>query len=197
VAETLVFDVPGPLQSARIVPPPDSVAAPGAAGGGGAAAARPGPAVETIPEEENPSPEEQQEGLRQALAALAAAVQAVRALEAEVMVDAESQLVTLALEIAGKVLAQEIEDGKYRIEPIVREALRRMPPRRDIVIRLNPQDLARWQEAGISASAAGLKLTADPAVRKAECMVECAEAVVSATVAESLAQAAEVLKKRE
>ena len=125
------------------------------------------------------------------------AVDAIRALEAEALRSAESQLVTLALDIAGKVLAQDIEDGRYRIEPIVREALRSIPSRRDIVVRLNPQDLSRWQEAGIAPFASGVKLVADPSVRKAECLVECAEAVVSATVAESLARAAEVMKKRE
>jgi flagellar assembly protein FliH len=141
--------------------------------------------------------EEQRKDLRQAQAALDSAVSAVRTLEAEIIGNAEAQLVTLALEIAGKVLAQDIEGGKYRIEPIVHEALSRIPCRRDIVVRLNPLDLARWQEAGVAPCAAGVKLAADPSVRRAECVVECAEGVVSATVAESLARAAEVLKKQE
>jgi flagellar assembly protein FliH len=195
VVETLDFEVPGPLQSARVVPPPASVAAQSAAGGPQVAAAT--PAVGATLGEERQWLHEQRTNLDQVRAAMESAVDAIRALEAEALRSAESQLVTLALDIAGKVLAQDIEDGRYRIEPIVREALRSIPSRRDIVVRLNPQDLSRWQEAGIAPFASGVKLVADPSVRKAECLVECAEAVVSATVAESLARAAEVMKKRE
>jgi len=195
VVETLDFEVPGPLQSARVVSPPASVAAQNAAGGPQAAAAT--PAVGATLGEERQWLQEQRTNLEQVRAAMESAVDAIRALEAEALRGAESQLVTLALDIAGKVLAQDIEDGRYRIEPIVREALRSIPSRRDIVVRLNPQDLSRWQEAGIAPFASGVKLVADPSVRKAECLVECAEAVVSATVAESLARAAEVMKKRE
>lgn len=197
MAETLDFEVPGPLQSVRVVPAPASVAAQRAAGGPQAAAAAPAPAVRPTMEEERQWLHEQRNNLEQARVALEGAADAIRALEAEVILSAESQLVALALEIAGKILAQEIEDGKHRIEPIVQEALRRIPSRRDIVVRLNPQDLARWQEAGLAPFASGLKLMADPTVRKAECLVECAEAVVSATVSEGLARAAEVLLKRE
>ena len=197
MAETLVFDVPGPLQSVTVVAPPASAAAQGAAGGAGGAAGAPGPAAAPTVEDERLGLREQRKGLEQTRAALESAVKAVQALEAEIVSGAESQLVALALEIAGKILAQDIEGGKYRIEPIVREALRRIPSRRDIVVRLNPQDLARWQEAAATVPVAGLKLTADPGVRKAECVVECAEAVVSATVAEGLARAAEAMKKQD
>jgi flagellar assembly protein FliH len=191
VVDTIDFDVPGPIESAKIVAAPAPAAAQNAGG------QAPGRAAEATPGEEAQWMEEQRKDLRQAQAALDSAVKAVRTLEAEVLGNAESQLVTLALEIAGKVLAQDIEGGKYRIEPIVHEALSRIPCRRDIVVRLNPLDLARWQEAGVAPSAAGVKLAADPSVRRAECVVECAEGVVSATVGESLARAAEVLKKQE
>jgi flagellar biosynthesis/type III secretory pathway protein FliH len=198
VAETLVFDVPGPLQSVTVVAPPASAAAQGAAGGAGGAAGAPGPAAApTVEDEQARRGEEQRKGLEQTRAALESAVKAVQALEAEIVSGTESQLVALALEIAGKILVQTIEDGKYRIEPIVREALRRIPSRCNIVVRLNPQDLARWQEAAATVPVVGLKLTADPGVRKAECVVECAEAVVSATVAEGLARAAEAMKKQD
>ncbi|MCX5684029.1 MAG: FliH/SctL family protein [Planctomycetota bacterium] len=197
MVDTIDFDVPGPIESAKIVAAPAPAAAPdagGAAGQGGQASGR---AAQATAEEETQWMEEQRKDLRQAQAALDSAVNAVRTLEAEIIGNAESQLVTLALEIAGKVLAQDIEGGKYRIEPIVHEAISRIPCRRDIVVRLNPLDLARWQEAGVAPGAAGVKLAADPSVRRAECVVECAEGVVSATVAEGLTRAAEVMQKQE
>jgi hypothetical protein len=86
------------------------------------------------------------EAERQALAlacrALDRAAAHLRGLQDDVLRDAETRLVDLAVEVARKVLCQEVQDGRYKIEPIVREALARAGPWREAVVHLHPEDLA-------------------------------------------------------
>lgn len=141
----------------------------------------------------------EEERTRTALAnqALRAAAEQILSLEQRILEESESHLVDLALAIAEKVVAQEIEEGRIRIEPIVREALKQAPPRRDIAVHLNPQDLAVWQESvgdeGEMLPPA-IRLLADESVKRGECIVESAEGTVSATITERLSEARELLK---
>jgi flagellar assembly protein FliH len=187
---TLVIPLPHRVHSVEAVPSP---AAPsqntGTPGPGQSAAHSMGEAMK----EAEARLQEERLAMAQARQAAEAAAEAIRNLQAEVIRTAEAQLVDLALAIARKVLAQEIEGGRYKIEPLVQEALRLATTRRDVVVRLNPQDLARYQQA--SGAPGNVKLVSDPAVRRAECLVETAEGVISSQTADRLEAAAAAIKQ--
>jgi flagellar assembly protein FliH len=197
---TLVIPLPYRVRSVEAVPAPN---APSQNTG------TPGPvpsAVHSMGEamkEAEARLQEERVGLGEARQAVEAAAEAIRNLRAEVIRTAEAQLVDLALAIAKKVLAQEIEGGRYKIEPLVQEALRLAPARRDVLVHLNPQDLAQYQQApttGSNATGTGgptgnVKLVADPAVRRAQCLVETAEGVISSQTADRLEAAAAAIKE--
>ena len=64
----------------------------------------------------------------------------------KMIVEHRQAIAKLAVEIARKILAQKVKDGDYQIESIIQEALNNSPTRQDVVVRLNPQDLARCQQ---------------------------------------------------
>jgi flagellar assembly protein FliH len=198
VPETIVISFPAPLSTAEVVAPPASLpaAAPPNGGNGGAKRASAQTAQAAL-DDARTRLDEERRLLGEARTTLEKAAAAVRALEAGVLAGAETQVVELAVEIAGKVLMQELEAGRFQMEPVVREALRHVPARRDIVVRLCPQDAAAWVAAATAApgAAPGLKVVADPALRRGDCIVETAEATVSATVAERFQAAAEMLRQ--
>jgi flagellar assembly protein FliH len=202
----VIIDLPGPIASVDVAPAP-------------AAPQAPPPVDHSLTVRQAQARlDQERESVALARTAMQSAAQKIAALDARITAAAEAQLVDLALAIAEKVLAQEIDQGRARIEPLVREALRHLPARRDIIVRLNPQDLAYVQAAasgaaqgatgGLPAGASsasvapdaaapafnGLKTVADPTLRRGECTVESAEGAVSATLADRLKAAADVLK---
>jgi flagellar biosynthesis/type III secretory pathway protein FliH len=76
-----------------------------------------------------------------AVQALASAVDAVRSFEAQAAESVEEQAVTLAVDIAEKVVAGAIEAEPERVLDVVRGALRAVVERERLVIQLNPEDL--------------------------------------------------------
>lgn len=191
--EPIVISFPAPLSTAEVVAPPASL--PAAAPPNGGAKRASAQTAQAALDDARTRLEEERRLLGETRTTLEKAAAAVHALEAKVLAGAETQVVELALEIAGKVLMQELEAGRFQMEPVVREALRHMPARRDIVVRLCPQDAAAWPQGAAPGAAPGLKVVADPALRRGDCIVETAEATVSATVAERFQAAAEVLRQ--
>ncbi|MHC4646025.1 MAG: FliH/SctL family protein [Planctomycetota bacterium] len=110
----------------------------------------------------------------------------------------KEQIVKLSVEIAGRILAQRTEKGDYEIESIVQEALGSAPCRQDLVVRLNPDDLAGLQKAqqGRADSDSGeVRFVADPGVGKAECVVETPKGIIQSLISERLEQITEMLMK--
>jgi flagellar assembly protein FliH len=58
----------------------------------------------------------------------------------QMILDAERQIVEIALAVASKVLSREIEENPTTILPIVKEALGKVRDQDQIVIRVNPED---------------------------------------------------------
>ena len=130
----------------------------------------------------------------QLLEALAAQLQLVYE---KAIVEHRQAIAKLAVEIARKILVQKVKDGDYQIESIVEEALNNAPMRQDIVVRLNPQDLARWQQMQQQADGvlAGVKFVADPGIGPAQCVVETPKGKVESLIDEQLEQVARALSK--
>jgi len=134
----------------------------------------------------------------QSCRALAAAAEQFDRLQDELLAEAETQLVDLAIDIARKVLMQEIQAERYEIDPIVAEALRRVPCRRGVVVHLHGDDLARCRAAEqLAEDSEHIRFVADPNVRPGECVVQTPEGVVESSVASHLEDVAEQLRASE
>jgi flagellar assembly protein FliH len=139
--------------------------------------------------------EELRQETRTAIDALEAALVEAHELRGQILAEAEEQLVDLAVDIARKVLAQEIEAGRYEIEPIVTEALKRVPARRDVVVHLHPEDHARCMEAREGRESDGpVTYKADASVGRAGCVLETDEGVIESSVEPHLEDIREALK---
>jgi len=130
----------------------------------------------------------------QTLEALAAKMQVVYD---KAIVDHRQAIAKLAVEIARKILAQKVKEGDYKIETIIQESLNNAPTRQDVVVRLNPQDLARLQQTQQQGEAAfaGIKFAADPDIGPAQCVVETPKGKVESLIESHLEQVARALSK--
>jgi len=115
----------------------------------------------------------------------------------KMIVEHRQAIAKLAVEIARKILAQKVKDGDYQIESIIQEALNNAPTRQDIVVRLNPQDLARCQQMQQEddGAVAGVKFVADPGIGPAQCVVETPKGKVESLIDEHLEQVGRALSK--
>ncbi len=104
----------------------------------------------------------------------------------------------LSVEIAGKILMQKVDKGDYEIEPIVKEALKNSPSHQDLVLHLNPEDLAKCQklqQEDDSGGLAGVKLVADANIGRAQCVLESPKGIIESLIDKNLEQISEALKK--
>lgn len=112
----------------------------------------------------------------------------------------KAEIAGLSVEIARKILTQKVDDSDYEIEAIVRETLENAPAHEDIVIRVNPEDLAAcqkvWGDDG-SGSPSDVKFVADQDIGQAECVLESPKGVVKSLIEEHLEQIGKALKKAE
>jgi len=124
------------------------------------------------------------EQIARARQALEAAADQFHAFQAEFFAQAEAQLVALAVDIARKVLAQEVDAEKYRIDPIVSEALASVGRCGQIVVHLNSADLGRCDLAaqGADDPAAKVRFVADDTVAPAACRLETGEGTVVSSI---------------
>ncbi|MGB9919143.1 MAG: FliH/SctL family protein [Moorellales bacterium] len=118
----------------------------------------------------------------------------------EMIAAAEPEVVELALEVARQVVHRQLAVEPQTVVSVVREALRRLRGRRQLVICLNPEDvatvraeLARLQEEiGTDAS---LHLLVDPEISPGGCRVESEAGQVDATLEGQLYRLGEALRE--
>ncbi|MFP4356328.1 MAG: FliH/SctL family protein [Phycisphaerae bacterium] len=141
--------------------------------------------VEKLKDQLRSQAQAQQAECRSAIQALAEATARVESVRQEIIDHAEGQLLELALQIARKVVMQEIQDGRVRIEPIVREAMLRVPTRQEVTVHLNPDDHDQCQiaqQADQSGGSQKMRFVCDPAVARGECVVETREGHVESRI---------------
>ncbi len=146
------------------------------------------------------SVEIQRNELRHAVQALRIAAQELDEARSRMVREVEEQLIDLAIDIARKVVMQEIDAGRARIDPIVAEALRHVPPRQEVVVHLNPEDSAQCemaQETEDGGAAKNIRFVADPSVPRGGCVVETPEGTVNSSPQEHLEGIASALKSPE
>jgi len=138
--------------------------------------------------------------LHSALAALAEAQAKFHDLQENFLREAEQQLLNLSIQIARKVLMQEIQAQRHEVDPIVREALSRIPARMDAVVHLHPDDLARCELACRDQQAPGagsVRFLADPGVGRGECLVQTSHGTVESSIEGHLGEIAKALTESE
>ena len=123
--------------------------------------------------------EQERQAAARARLALEHALAEVEKLQSRIVAEAESQLVDLSVQIAAKVLAQEIQAERHDVERIVREALKHVPMGRQATVYLHPADLARCEAP---AEAGKTTLVADGDLQPGECRVECEDGVVESRI---------------
>lgn len=110
----------------------------------------------------------------------------------------KEQIAKLSVEIARKLLMQKVQKGDYEIESIVKEALENAPTLRDVVVHLNPEDLASCQKLQADVPNSGLadiKFVADSNIGRAECLLETPKGIVKSSFDEQLERISEALEK--
>jgi len=98
----------------------------------------------------------------------------------------KEEIARLSVEIARKILARKISDKDYEIEKIVEQALQEAPVQEDIVVHLNPDDLADHEKAGEGGSLPGIKFVPDANVGRAECMLETPKGTIESSIEDNL-----------
>jgi flagellar biosynthesis/type III secretory pathway protein FliH len=149
--------------------------------------------IETVPHSNAAA---QKQRYDETLAAMESAAGKLQMVYERMIIEHRQAIAKLAIEIARKILIQKVKDGDYQIETIVQEAMNNAPSRQNIVVRLNPQDLAKCQQMQQGDGAlAAVKLVADPVIGPAECIVETPKGKVESLIDGHLEQVARALSK--
>ncbi len=117
-----------------------------------------------------------------------------------IFVEQREEIARLSVEIARKILVQKVENGDYEIESIVKETLKNTPSRQDVVVHLNPEDLAQCQKAQQDkpgGTFADVKFVSDANIGRAECLLENPKGIIKSLIDEHLERIGKALKKAE
>ena len=118
----------------------------------------------------------------------------------QVFAEQKEEIAKLSVEIARKILMRKVEDGDYEIQSIVKEALNKAPTQQDIVVHLNPEDLAECQKAlqnEPDGTLTDVKFVSDSNIGRAECLLESPKGIVESMINEHLDRISKALKKAE
>jgi flagellar biosynthesis/type III secretory pathway protein FliH len=121
----------------------------------------------------------------------------IRAFQEEHLQACRDQVIHLAVGIAERILAKQINSGEYDIERIVAEALEQAPTDRKIVVRLHPADLEALKQLvadGGTERLQHVEMVADPQLGRAECAVDTEQVTLEHRVEEHLRQIEQALK---
>jgi flagellar assembly protein FliH len=123
----------------------------------------------------------------QAMQALAAAVQAVRATEVPVLEEAEQRLHTAALELATAVLGVELADAETSAKAALARIASTGAPT-ELVVRMSPRDAD-----AVGVPPTGMTIVADPSLPHGDALAEHPFGAVDACLSNALARAKDVL----
>jgi len=188
-----------PIASVRLIEPAGGPAARQAPGAAEATGATDNAGLAAAIDQAPKALQIQRAELAGARAALVDGLKQVAALRDSAIKAAEQQIVQLAIDVARKVLMQEIQAGHYEIDPIVQAALAQVTSWQEVVVHLNPEDFARCRQAEECSrdDSSGVRFVADPAVKRSECVLETAQGVVRSAVEEHLREIASTLREPE
>ena len=104
---------------------------------------------------------------------------------AQIIAGADRQIIELALAVASKVLAREVEENPLIILPIVKEALEKVHDQAQLVVRVNPVHYPLLLEAknDLQRMVGGqqtITILSDQSLGEADCLVETGNGAVDA-----------------
>lgn len=141
--------------------------------------------------------EAEREKLSQLSQALSEAINEFKRLNETVFSSHREQIARLSVGIAEKILQNQISQGQYDIEKIVLESLKTAPSQQNVSIRLNPDDLQRFQQilkdkdSDVSFNA---ELLPDVNIGPAQCIIETDKGMIEHLIDKHLEQITEALK---
>jgi flagellar biosynthesis/type III secretory pathway protein FliH len=107
---------------------------------------------------------------------LARLITSVKEEKAQMLEANEEEIISFSLSITQKVLQYEIENGRYKIEEVVKSALRAVRDRGSIVVRVNPVDLELTRSAvnrlGRHFGTQRITCVGDESISPASCCIE-------------------------
>ena len=139
-------------------------------------------------------------GFSQAFQAINSVVTKLNQFYDKIFTEQKEEIARRSVEIARKVLMQKVEDGDYKIESIIKEALNNAPTRQDIVVHLNPEDFEECQKAlkeNPDGALTDVKFVSDSNIGRAECLLESPKGIVESLINEHLERISKALKKTE
>ncbi len=131
-----------------------------------------------------------------AVGALGQAVESIEQVKRQIAEEAQEELLAAAVEIAGMIVAQQIQAGQVKIDPILEKALAKLPARQEVRIHLNPEDLKQCRLAQTgqeSGHTNRYQFVPDGQIKPGECLLESDEASIEHTVDDSLDSIREAL----
>ena len=134
--------------------------------------------------------------IQQAAGALQQAAAQIEAAGQELFVSHREAVIQLAMEIADKILARDIQEKNYQIERILQEALREIPAGQVRTIRLHPEDLSTYEESlrdHPGETLAHVHFVGDWNLGRAECIVETEQGILDWLIAEQVRQVSQAL----
>lgn len=142
--------------------------------------------------------EHQQLQLEQTQGVLNEVVQKLMQLQEDMLATQRREIAGLAVEIARRVLMQEVRDGDYKIEQIIQEALKNAPMQQEVVVHLHPDDLPvcqALQQENPEKPLARLTLVGDTAIGRAECLLETPKGIVKSFIENHLDKIQDALER--
>lgn len=133
-----------------------------------------------------------------ALSALHAGIAKLEPLEKHLVAEAETELVRLALAVAAKILHRTVETEPEWMTSLLASALREVPDRRGVAVRMHPEDaaVARERQETIASNIPGLErltIQDDPSLGRGACMLASQGTRLDAGVATSWERVATAL----
>ncbi|MHC4757259.1 MAG: FliH/SctL family protein [Planctomycetota bacterium] len=190
--ETIIVELERPIESVELA---DVARSP-------EAAEQPGSSVVGTNARVSGSPGEslQNQDLGDVFQALDSAANELKHMQQNIIREHKEQIAKLAVEIARKLLMQEIKEGDYEIEAIIQEALNNVPTMQNVVVHLNPEDFAQCQISEAENEEEkfkDIKLVPDPNIGKAECLVETPKGMIESVIDEHLESIAKAFTNTE
>jgi type III secretion protein L len=113
----------------------------------------------------------------------------------------ESELIKLAVAIAGKIVAQTIQADSSTVQRVIEEALKAVRSERRIMVQVNPSEESQARERAASLKllrpeAGDIVIVGNPSVAPGGCIVESELGIVDAQIATQLASIERALLRR-
>ena len=135
--------------------------------------------------------------LRSAASALAAGAQKLDESQARLHAQVMAELPGAAVEIASRILRQELTLKPEALVRVIRDALAAVTPAARVELRVSPEDLALFdQHKALLAEVLGsgdLRLESSPEIRRGGCLIETEALTLAAGIVEQLERALELL----